>query len=71
MPEALVNARFDNVTAERLGTTIISECKYEAPDGDPVDLSCDMLGEKRNDKTMPGAFASLKAGLNKITVWRS
>ena len=71
VPEALANAKFDAVTAGQLGVTLLSECKYEDPHGNPVDLSCDMLGEKREEKTSPGAFASLKAGINKITVWRA
>ena len=71
VPEALANAKFDAVTAGQLGVTLLSECKYEDPDGNPVDLSRDMLGEKRDSKTAPGAFVSLKPGLNKIAVWRA
>jgi hypothetical protein len=59
------------VGTDRLGTPRIVEARYESPDGTPVDISLDICGERRGERIIPGAFARLSAGVNKITVWKA
>ena len=66
----VVNASCKEVSTERLGAPRIVEARYESPDGTDVDLSVDMCGEKRGERIIPGAFARLLPGVNRITVWK-
>lgn len=69
VPTTIVNCSCKEVTTERLGSPRITEEPYENADGTPVDLTLDICGKKRGDKILPGAFASLHEGINRITVW--
>ena len=69
VPEKVALASCEMVTTERLGMPVFSEERYENPDGSDVDFSMDLLGIKR-ERAIPGAIADLKAGEQKITVWK-
>ena len=67
----VVNAKCKPVSTSHLGAPRITEGKYEASDGTPVDLSLDLCGERRDEESViPGAIAKLCAGVNRMTVWR-
>jgi len=70
VPESLANANCEAVTTPKLGEPVFSEERYENPDGTEVDLTLDLLGNKR-DKVIPGAVAELKPGEQKIVVWKA
>ena len=70
-PEALASAKFQTIKAEDLGKPIFSECSFDDCDGNPLDLSMDYSGNKRYERSAPGAFSSISPGLNKITVWQA
>ena len=67
--DSLANASCQAVTGERLGKPCISEEPYENSDGTPIDLSCDFVGNKRDNRVIPGPFVSLQEGKNQIFVW--
>lgn len=69
VPDSLASASFASISAQALGKPILSECSYDDSDGSPVDLSRDILGNKRGVSGTPGPFSSLVPGLNRITVW--
>lgn len=69
IPEQVASTTCEPVTTERLGTPRVTEEPYENADGTPIDFTKDMLGDHRTDRIVPGPFASLTAGEQKITVW--
>lgn len=69
VPEGLFSADCKPVTTERLGSPVYSEQPYENHDETPLDLSLDLVGEKRGDKLTAGPFANLKAGKQTIKIW--
>lgn len=59
------------VTAALLGKTAISGLSYEAPDGEPFQVTTDYYGAERDtDNPAPGPFAQFKTGWNLIKVYR-
>ena len=70
VPASLTQATCTPVSTARLGKTRLSEGVFEAPDGTDYDFSLDMTGERRNGAPSPGPFANLKAGQQKITLWK-
>ncbi|MBQ8408981.1 MAG: right-handed parallel beta-helix repeat-containing protein [Clostridia bacterium] len=71
VPESVANANCEAVTTTGLGAPAFSEERYENPDGSDVDFTLDLLGNRRNGNTIPGPIAKLKAGEQKITVWKA
>ena len=72
VPASVANAKCKPLSTERLGAPRITECKYEAPDGTPVDLSYDLCGERRGDESVtPGPISKLREGTNRMIVWRA
>ena len=69
IPEDVANASCTPVTTERLGSPRITEEPYENPDGTPIDFTKDLMGATRESRVIPGPFASLKAGEQRIVVW--
>ncbi len=65
---SLANADCVPVTTACLGTPRMVEQAYENADGTPIDFASDIFGNKR-ESVIPGPFASLNAGVNKIVVW--
>ena len=69
VPAEVANASCLPVSTERLGTPRVTEEPYETPDGKPIDFAEDFLGNRRTDTVIPGPFAALTAGEQKIEVW--
>ena len=69
VPESVANADCGIVTSQLLGMPVFSEERYENPDGSDIDLTIDLIGNKR-EKAIPGALASLNCGEQRITVWK-
>jgi hypothetical protein len=58
------------VTTERLGTTIVSEALFEHPDGSPLLMDVDLMGNHRKtDQPRVGPFEQLKAGAQELIIW--
>ena len=70
VPESVANASCQAVTTERLGSPIYTEEPYENPDGTPIDFTRDFLGNTRDGAVIPGPFAKLTAGEQRIVVWK-
>lgn len=70
IPNTVVDASCAPVTTERLGMPRITEQPYENADGTPIDFTEDYLGGHRADNVIPGPFAVLKPGIQKIVVWK-
>jgi len=70
VPPELCDAQCKEVTTVRLGEPRIAAQAYEQPDGSAVDFSKDLIGKCHTDQLIPGPFASLKPGKQKINVWK-
>ena len=58
------------VTTELLGQAVVTHTPFENPDGSPLKISADYLGNKRDDSDpSAGPFQKLKIGKNTIKVW--
>ena len=68
-PESLISAKAEPITSRGLGMPRISEAPFDNPDGTEIDFTLDIMGARRSGKTIPGPFADLKAGINKIVIW--
>lgn len=69
VPPSVAEGSCEPVTTQRLGKPVFSEAPYENPDGTPLDLTTDYLGEPRGANVVPGPFAKLTAGMQQIVVW--
>ncbi|MEE0946545.1 MAG: right-handed parallel beta-helix repeat-containing protein [Acutalibacteraceae bacterium] len=68
VPENVIKKTCSCVTTERLGAPMYTEQPFENPDGTPITISQDILGEVR-ETILPGPFANLKAGSQEILLW--
>ncbi|MBE0600719.1 MAG: hypothetical protein IH607_02960, partial [Firmicutes bacterium] len=57
------------VGTETLGAPRITACAYDAPDGSPIALDTDLLGNARAASVKAGPLETLKLGHNRILVW--
>ena len=58
------------ITTELLGKTVISDAKFEYPDGSPVSIDTDYFGNPRDKSNpTPGPFEGLKEGKQLIKIW--
>ncbi len=57
------------IDTKKLGTVRIVEASYEDPQGRPITLDTDYLGNKRDDHPCAGPLEGLKEGQNRILVW--
>lgn len=57
------------VTTERLGKAKLPRQAFEQPDGSPIEIATDYLGNTRADQPKPGPFESIKDGDMRIKVW--
>lgn len=71
VPDCVANACCEEITTQRLGTPRLTEMPFEDPCGLPVDIATDILGNPRGEQIIPGAFASLKTGVNLLSVWHA
>ncbi|MBE5783196.1 MAG: DUF1565 domain-containing protein [Clostridiales bacterium] len=70
VPRAVAEAELEEVTTERLGYVRFPEEGFEHPNGEAIDFSMDLLGVSTEGKVIPGPFTQLKAGKQRITVWK-
>lgn len=70
VPATVAQSRCEPVTTERLGVPRLTEGHYENPDGTPIDFTADYLGVHRDGSVIPGPFARLVSGEQRITVWK-
>jgi hypothetical protein len=58
------------VTTQRLGSTIVSEALFEHPDGSPLVIDADLMGNLRDtDQPRVGPFEQLKEGYQEFIIW--
>ncbi len=65
----LLSARAAVVATKDLGMTRISQARFDGPDGNDIVFDKDFLGASRSAQNLPGPFAQLKEGVNKILLW--
>lgn len=65
--DAFVNAP---ETTRSLGRVRIVDADFEAPDATPLALDSDLLDIPVTDGSVPGPLASLKAGVNRVVIWK-
>ena len=53
-----------------LGLARACDCSYENPDGSPITFDIDLKGIRRDKTPMAGPLAEMKAGENRILVWK-
>lgn len=70
VPATVAQSRCEPVTTERLGVPRLTEGHYENLDGTPIDFTADYLGVHRDGSVIPGPFARLVSGKQRITVWK-
>ena len=71
VPGEFASASCESVTTKRLGEPRIAAMAFEAPDGSELDFGRDITGNVHTDSLIPGPFAILKAGTQKIKVWKN
>ena len=68
VPQNVANKRCSVVNTARLGAPVYTEEPFENPDGSPIEISSDILGENRTE-IFAGPFATLKEGKQEILIW--
>ena len=68
VPERIAQADCTPVTTARLGEPRITEQAYETPEGEDVDFLLDFFGTRRTGAIIPGPFANLQAGTQRIVL---
>lgn len=66
IPEEMLKFFVTPVDTNRLGVPRITEARYENPDGSPLVIKVDFLGEEIGKEAVAGPLQNLKAGKNKI-----
>jgi hypothetical protein len=56
------------ITTQKLGMPRITEALFENPDGTPITLDTDILGNKRSDSPTAGAIEGISAGRVRIKI---
>ena len=69
LDEAFAGMATETVTSALLGMPRLVEERFENPDGSPVRVNTDMLGNVRGINPTAGPIEGLKAGKNRIKVW--
>ena len=57
------------IDTQKLGMVRLVEAPFDDPDGNPIVLDTDYLGERRKAGSAAGAIAGLKEGFNRFRVW--
>ncbi|MBN1777574.1 MAG: right-handed parallel beta-helix repeat-containing protein [Clostridiales bacterium] len=57
------------ISTATLGAPRITACVYDAPDGRPIMLDTDLLGNARAGTAKAGPLEELKKGYNRVMVW--
>ena len=71
LPEGFDDHRIPVVTTADLGRVRMVDADFEAPDGSPLRLGTDLLGQEVTGAAVAGPVSSLSAGDNSVTVWES
>ncbi|MBC5644598.1 right-handed parallel beta-helix repeat-containing protein [Parabacteroides sp. BX2] len=67
--QGLDDLQTSRVTTGRLGKAKLPRQAYEQPDGSPIDIATDYLGNVRSNQPKPGPLESIKDGAIRIKVW--
>ncbi len=70
LPEDMADIASCKIDTEMLGMTRITEARYENPDGSPVVIDYDLLGNSRSEDPAAGPLEQLAAGRNHVLVWK-
>ena len=68
--ESLLQLATETITTAKLGTTRITGCTFDAPDGTPLQIDRDYLGNTRSSSPTAGPIEHLAPGWNRILVWK-
>lgn len=55
---------------ETLGSTRISNCIFDSPDGERISIDKDYFGNPRNDRPKSGPFENIHEGNNEFVIWQ-
>jgi hypothetical protein len=69
LDEAFDSLATDVITTDYLGVPRITEEIFENPDGTPICIDSDLLGNVRGEKPTAGPIEGLRAGTQKIRIW--
>jgi alpha-L-arabinofuranosidase len=69
IPKEALDVPAANASTETLGTVRIVDAIYDDPNGKPIALDHDYLGEQRSEKPVAGPIEWLKPGFNRVKVW--
>ena len=67
--KGLSDLQTSRVNTERLGKAKLPRQAYEQPDGSPIEIATDYLGNARGNQPKPGPLESIKDGEIRIKVW--
>ncbi|MDR1675038.1 MAG: right-handed parallel beta-helix repeat-containing protein [Tannerella sp.] len=67
--QGLGGIQTETVTTERLGRAKMPKAAYEQPDGTPIAIRSDYLGQSRSEHPVPGPFEQVKDGEIQLKVW--
>ncbi|WP_167959122.1 right-handed parallel beta-helix repeat-containing protein [Anaerosporobacter faecicola] len=71
LPEQICDVATKRIGTSNLGMPRITETHYENPDGSPLTIDHDLLGEELQASPIPGPIQKLKPGKNHILIWKS
>jgi len=69
LDSAFDSMKTETVTTEMLGMPRLTEELYENPEGSPICVDTDMLGNIRGANPTAGPIEGLKAGKQRIKIW--
>ena len=67
--KGLSDLQTSRVNTERLGKAKLPRQAYDQPDGSPIEIATDYLGNARGNQPKPGPLESIKDGEIRIKVW--
>jgi hypothetical protein len=68
--QSIIEVHTDKITTKKLGSTIVSEALFENPDGSPLIIDADLMGNSRkSDHPRVGPFELLKGGAQELIIW--
>lgn len=69
LPADFTDHRFGVVTTADLPRVRMVDAEFDNPDGSPLVLDVDLLGERRDQPAVAGPLFGLTAGRNEVTIW--
>lgn len=69
LPADFTDLEVPVVTTAALGKVRMVDADFENPDGSPLRLDVDLLGDRRDDPSVAGPVHSLTGGQNTVTIW--